>query len=77
MLRRVIAFFALIVAAFAAPPVSAQTLFEGARLIPGDGSAAVEDAGSWSKAASLRASAGGAGSRCQRGRAGSISPARP
>jgi len=44
MLRRVIAFFALIAAAFAAPPVSAQTLFEGARLIPGDGSAAIEDA---------------------------------
>jgi imidazolonepropionase-like amidohydrolase len=41
---RVIAFFALIAAAFAAPPGSAQTLFEGARLIPGDGSAAVEDA---------------------------------
>jgi imidazolonepropionase-like amidohydrolase len=44
MLRRVIACFALIVAAFVAPPAPAQTLFEGARLIPGDGSAAVEDA---------------------------------
>lgn len=44
MLRRVIASFALIVAAFAAPPAPAQTLFEGARLIPGDGSAAVADA---------------------------------
>jgi imidazolonepropionase-like amidohydrolase len=45
MLRHVIALFALIVvAAFAVQPAPAQTLFEGARVIPGDGSAAIENA---------------------------------
>jgi imidazolonepropionase-like amidohydrolase len=45
MLRKIIASFALfILAAFAAQPAPAQTLFEGARVIPGDGSAAIDDA---------------------------------
>jgi imidazolonepropionase-like amidohydrolase len=45
MLRKSIASLALIaLAAFAAAPAPAQTLFEGARVIPGDGSAAIEDA---------------------------------
>jgi imidazolonepropionase-like amidohydrolase len=45
MLRNIIASFALfILAAFATQPAPAQTLFEGARVIPGDGSAAIDDA---------------------------------
>ncbi len=45
MLCRVIASTVLIaLAAFAAEPAPAQTLFEGARVIPGDGSAAIENA---------------------------------
>jgi imidazolonepropionase-like amidohydrolase len=44
MLRHIIASLALIAAALAAQPTPAQTLFEGARVIPGDGSAAIEDA---------------------------------
>jgi hypothetical protein len=45
MLRTVIASCAvLVLAALAAPPAPAQTLFEGARVIPGDGSAAIENA---------------------------------
>jgi imidazolonepropionase-like amidohydrolase len=45
MLRKIIASFALVIlAALAAQPAPAQTLFEGARVIPGDGSAAIDDA---------------------------------
>ena len=45
MLRHIIASFALLfLVAFAAQPAPAQTLFEGARVIPGDGSAAIENA---------------------------------
>jgi len=45
MLRNIFACSALfILAAFATEPALAQTLFEGARVIPGDGSAAIENA---------------------------------
>jgi imidazolonepropionase-like amidohydrolase len=45
MLRHIVASFALLLlAAFAVQPAPAQTLFEGARVIPGDGSAAIENA---------------------------------
>jgi imidazolonepropionase-like amidohydrolase len=44
MLRNIIASALFVLAAFAAEPASAQTLFEGARVIPGDGSAAIENA---------------------------------
>ena len=45
MLRNIIASSALLVlAALTARPAPAQTLFEGARVIPGDGSAAIENA---------------------------------
>jgi imidazolonepropionase-like amidohydrolase len=44
MFRHLIASFAVIAAAFASQAASAQTLFEGARVIPGDGSPAIEDA---------------------------------
>ena len=45
MLRHIIASSALLfLVAFAAQPAPAQTLFEGARVIPGDGSAAIENA---------------------------------
>jgi imidazolonepropionase-like amidohydrolase len=44
-MRRLIASFAIsVIVLFAAGCASAQTLFEGARVIPGDGSAAIEDA---------------------------------
>ena len=44
MLRNIIASTLFVLAAFAAAPAPAQTLFEGARIIPGDGSAAIENA---------------------------------
>src|SRR5262245_29582769 len=44
MLRNVIASALFVLAAFAAEPAPAQTLFEGACVIPGDGSAAIENA---------------------------------
>src|SRR5215472_1128757 len=45
MLRRTLLRLAILLAAFAGVPASAQTLlFEGARIIPGDGGAAIDNA---------------------------------